>query len=97
MPGSTSHGEPPEIEIGEIWGRRRIIFLICSAVFALLVAWLTREVVLPFILAMIIAYVLTPLVAWCERRGLRRAVAIIIVYLGTIAVLSSAIALMAPR
>src|SRR6187397_2137866 len=57
--------EPPEIEIGEIWGRRRIIFLICSALFALLVVWFTREVVLPFVLAIIIAYVLTPLVGWC--------------------------------
>lgn len=97
MPGSTSKGEPPEIEIGEIWGRQRIIFLLSSALFALLVVWFTREVVLPFILAIIIAYVLTPLVAWCERRGLRRAVAIIVVYLGTIATLSTAVALMAPR
>lgn len=93
----TRNSEPPEIEIGETWGRRRIIFLICSAAFVLLVAWMTREVVLPFILAVIIAYVLTPLVGWCERRGLRRAVSIIVVYLGTIAVLSTSVALMAPR
>src|SRR5690349_1483170 len=45
--------DPPEIEIGEIWGRRRIIFLGSSALFVLLVAWLTRDVVLPFILAII--------------------------------------------
>jgi len=89
--------EPPEIEIGEIWGRRRIIFLVSSALFVLLVAWFTREVVLPFILAIIIAYVLTPLVGWCERRGLRRAVAIIVVYLGTLTVLSTTVALIAPR
>src|ERR1043166_4953600 len=43
--------DPPEIEIGEIWGRRRIIFLASSAAFVLLVIWLTREVVLPFVLA----------------------------------------------
>jgi predicted PurR-regulated permease PerM len=91
------NSEPPEIEVGEIWGRRRIIFLISSALFVLLVAWMTREVVLPFILATIIAYVLTPLVGWCERRGLRRAVSIIIVYLGTLAVLSTSLALIAPR
>ena len=46
--------DPPEIEIGEIWGRRRIIFLASSAAFVLLVIWLTREVVLPFVLAIII-------------------------------------------
>ena len=87
MPGSTSQGEPPEIEIGEIWGRQRIIFLLSSAVFALLVLWFTREVVLPFILAVIIAYVLTPLVAWCERRGLQRSVSIIAVYVVTLSTL----------
>jgi predicted PurR-regulated permease PerM len=89
--------DPPEIEIGEVWGRRRVIFLISSALFVLLVAWFTREVVLPFILAVIIAYVLTPLVGWCERRGLRRAVAIIAVYLGTLTVLSTTVVLIAPR
>ncbi len=89
--------DPPEIEIGEIWGRRRIIFLASSAAFVLLVIWLTREVVLPFVLAIIIAYVFTPLVGWCERRGLRRAVSIIVVYLGTLAVASTSVALIAPR
>src|SRR5689334_15006474 len=90
-PGEVSlrtHGnEPPRIEIGEVWGRRRIIFLLSSALFVLGVMWLTREVILPFILAIIIAYVFTPLVGWCERRGLHRAVSIIVVYLGTLAVL----------
>jgi predicted PurR-regulated permease PerM len=89
--------DPPEIEIGEIWGRRRIIFLASSAAFVLLVIWMTREVVLPFVLAIIIAYVFTPLVGWCERRGLRRAVSIIVVYLGTLAVASTSVALIAPR
>jgi predicted PurR-regulated permease PerM len=89
--------EPPRIELGEAWGRRRIIFLISSALFVLTVMWLTREVILPFILAIIIAYVFTPLVGWCERRGLHRAMSIIVVYLGTFAVLSTTVALIAPR
>ncbi|HEU4581608.1 MAG TPA: AI-2E family transporter [Polyangiaceae bacterium] len=95
--GPPRDSDPPEIEIGEIWGRRRIIFLTSSALFVLLVLWLTREVVLPFVLAVIIAYVFTPLVGWCERRGLRRAVSIIVVYLGTLAVASTSVALIAPR
>jgi len=87
----------PEIEIGEIWGRRRIIFLVTSALVLLLVIWATRAVVLPFILAIIIAYVLTPLVAWCERHGLGRVVSILGVYLVTFSVLSGGVALIAPR
>ncbi len=89
--------EPPHIEYGEAWGRRRVAFLLISALFVLGVMWLTREVILPFILAIIIAYVFTPLVGWCERRGLHRAVSIIAVYLGTFAVLSTTVALIAPR
>jgi predicted PurR-regulated permease PerM len=88
---------PPQIPIREVWGRRRIIFLLTSALFVLLVFWTTRDVVLPFILAIIIAYILTPLVAWCERRGVRRSVSILLVYLATFSVLSGSVALIAPR
>lgn len=88
---------PPDVEIGEVWGRRRIIFLATSALLIAFVAWATREVVLPFILAIIIAYVLTPLVAWCERRGMRRSVSIIVVYLVTFSTLGGSVALIAPR
>lgn len=87
----------PEIEIGEIWGRRRVVFLVASALIVLGLLWLTRAVVLPFVLAIIIAYVLTPLVAWCERRGLHRAVSILVVYLATFSVLSVGVAVIAPR
>ena len=98
MTGKTSNVEaPPSQHSGEVWGRRRIIFLVSSALFVLGAVWATREVVLPFVLAMIIAYVLTPLVAWCERRGLRRSVSIVAVYLVTLSTLGGSVALMAPR
>ena len=88
---------PPQVDIGEIWGRRRIIFLASSALFVVAAIWATREVVLPFILAIIIAYVLTPLVAWCERKGMQRAASIIAVYLVTLSTLGGSVALIAPR
>ncbi len=95
---NTSNIEPPpQIEISETWGRRRVIFLATSALLVVLVAWTTREVVLPFVLAIIIAYVLTPLVMWCERRGLRRSVSILLVYLVTLSTLGGSLALIAPR
>jgi predicted PurR-regulated permease PerM len=102
MTGNIPNIEPPpppatRIESGEIWGKRRIVFLIASALFVVLIAWATREVVLPFVLAIIIAYVLTPLVAWCERRGFQRSVSIIGVYVVTLTTLGGAVALMAPR
>jgi predicted PurR-regulated permease PerM len=56
------------------------VFLAISAAVVLAVLVWAREVLLPFILALIIAYVLTPLVARCERLRVPRAAAILLVY-----------------
>ncbi|HTV23814.1 MAG TPA: AI-2E family transporter, partial [Polyangiaceae bacterium] len=97
MPTSIEPQTPPDVEIHHVWGRKRIIFLAASALFVVAAIWFTREVVLPFVLAIIIAYVLTPLVVWCERRGLARSASIIVVYLATLSTLAGSIALIAPR
>jgi predicted PurR-regulated permease PerM len=79
------------------WTRERIVFLGVSGALVLgLLIW-AREVLLPFVLAVIIAYVLTPLVALCERARIPRAAAILIVYAATFSVLYSGFALIAPR
>ena len=73
------------------------MFLAVSA--ALLVAFVVwaSEVLLPFILGLIIAYVLTPLVARCERARVPRPAAILIVYAVTLTIIYSSIAAIAPR
>jgi predicted PurR-regulated permease PerM len=73
------------------------VFLAVSA--ALLVAFVVwaSEVLLPFILGVIIAYVLTPLVARCERARVPRPAAILIVYAVTLTIIYSSIAAIAPR
>jgi predicted PurR-regulated permease PerM len=79
------------------WTRDRIIFLAVSGALVLgLLIW-AREVLLPFVLAIIIAYVLTPLVALCERGRVPRAAAILLVYATTFSVLYASVALIAPR
>jgi predicted PurR-regulated permease PerM len=79
------------------WTRARIVFLTVSGVLLLgLLVW-AREVLLPFVLALIIAYVLTPLVERCERIRVPRAAAILSVYAATFTVLWGAYALIAPR
>jgi predicted PurR-regulated permease PerM len=79
------------------WTRGRIIFLAVSFTLVLvLLAW-AREVLLPFVLAIIIAYVLTPLVAACERIRVPRAAAILVVYAATFSTLYLTVALIAPR
>jgi predicted PurR-regulated permease PerM len=73
---------------------RPLLLGIYGAAFVLIVV-LAHEVMLPFVLALVIAYVLTPLVSWVERTRVPRAVAILLVYafvLGSIYTFARAIA-----
>lgn len=79
------------------WSKARIAFLVTSFLLVVtLLAW-AREVLLPFVLAMVIAYVLTPLVVWVERRGIPRSASILLVYALVLGTLYESVASMAPR
>lgn len=79
------------------WNRPRVVFLAVSAGAVLALLWWASSVLLPFILAIIIAYVLTPLVAICERVRIPRSLSIVLVYVVTLGTLYLSIAGMAPR
>lgn len=79
------------------WSRRRILFLAISGVVVVTLFVAVREVLLPFILAMIIAYVLTPLVQLCERARMPRSVSILAVYAVTLSLIYVSAAAIAPR
>jgi predicted PurR-regulated permease PerM len=79
------------------WSRSRVIFLAISAAVVTALLWWASEVLLPFVLALIIAYVLTPLVERCERAKIPRAVSILLVYAVTFSLLYFSIAAVAPR
>jgi predicted PurR-regulated permease PerM len=68
-----------------------------SAAIALLLLFLVREILFPFILALVVAYVLTPLVAMLERRRVPRSAAIISIYTVLLGVISVGTVLAAPR
>ncbi len=89
--------EPPSSRISGGWSRNRVVFLCVSAALALALLLWAREVLLPFIMAIIIAYVLTPLVELCERARVPRALAIIAVYVATLGLLYLSVAAIAPR
>lgn len=63
----------------EGWSRQRLIFLVVSAVFVVAVAIWAGRVLLPFLVASVIAYVLAPIVAWAEKKGMARWLAVVIV------------------
>lgn len=83
---------------GSGWTRGRVVFLAVSAVVALTILVWTSEILLPFALAGITAYVLTPAVEFCEQRlKAPRGLAIILVYTASFALLYGTIAAIAPR
>jgi predicted PurR-regulated permease PerM len=59
---------------------RKHVFLAISAAAVVTIVLAAHEVMLPFVLATVIAYVLTPLVAWVEARRIPRAAAVLLVY-----------------
>jgi predicted PurR-regulated permease PerM len=89
-PSSTRGG-------GGGWTRQRVVFLAVSSVVTAALLVCVREVLLPFVLALIIAYVLAPLVERVERFRVPRAAAILIVYFITLGSIYFSIAAIAPR
>ena len=77
--------------------RRHTIFLAVTAAIVLFVVIAARAVLLPFVLAIVMAYVLTPLVAWIEKRRIPRFAAIILVYVVVLGSLALFIRTTAPR
>jgi predicted PurR-regulated permease PerM len=73
------------------------VFLSVSAAFLVAFVIWASEVLLPFFLGLIIAYVLTPLVARAERARVPRPAAILLVYAVTLSAIYFAIAAIAPR
>jgi len=71
----------------------RVAVLIAAATVAGLVLWMARDSIRPFILGLLFVYLLDPPVRWLARRGLRRTVAILIVYVVGIVLLVEFLAL----
>jgi predicted PurR-regulated permease PerM len=94
---TPTSGREYVLRTGGGWTRGRVIFLAVSGTLVLALLVWAREVLLPFLIALIVAYVLTPLVALAERARVPRAAAILIVYAVTLTSIYSSIALIAPR
>jgi predicted PurR-regulated permease PerM len=73
------------------------VFLTVSSVITIALLIWAAEVLLPFVLALVIAYVLAPLVEIVERWRVPRAAAIILVYVVTLGSIYLSIAAIAPR
>lgn len=65
----------------------RVVLLIVAGLAFGLLLWMARDAVRPFIIGLLFVYLLDAPVRWLSRRGLRRTVAILVVYVGTITAL----------
>jgi len=68
-------------------GRRRTLYLTVVAAIVLYLAYLAREAVVPLLVALLLAYVLAPLVAALEKRGFSRVGAVttlFVAFFGTV-------------
>ena len=75
----------------------RVVFLSIWGVATLVVLLASREILLPFILAVVVAYVLMPAVEWMEKWRVPRWSAVILVYVITVGGIYASLAAMAPR
>src|SRR3954467_10847857 len=71
----------------------RVVVLIVAAAIAGLVLWMARDSIRPFILGLLFVYLLDPPVRWLVRRGLRRTLAILVVYVVGIVLIVEGLAL----
>jgi predicted PurR-regulated permease PerM len=58
----------------------RVAVLIAVAIVIGVLLWMARDAVRPFVLGLLLVYLLDPPVRWLARRGVRRSLAIIVVY-----------------
>ncbi|WP_437925448.1 AI-2E family transporter [Sorangium sp. So ce291] len=76
---------------------RRTVFLTVSAVLTVAVLVVSHAVLLPFVLALVVAYVLTPAVVRLERARVPRWAAILVVYALALSGIAGFFALSVPR
>jgi predicted PurR-regulated permease PerM len=75
----------------------RPVFLAVSAIAVVAVLVAAREVLLPIVLGLLIAYVLTPVVGWVEQKRVKRGYAIVLVYVVVLGSMGTFIRGIAPR
>lgn len=98
--GATPTSRPRETDarLGPVLGRPRPGPLVWLLLAVLVVLWLARGVIGPFVVAAVIAYAFSPLVAAGQRRtGLPRVAIVAIGYLVAIGLLALIVALVAER
>ena len=76
--------------------RRHLTFWIIALVVICFLLWLLRDILLPFVAGLALAYLQTPLADRLERRGMNRTVAALLIVGGVVLTLILVAVLLAP-
>lgn len=76
--------------------RRQVYFWTGTLLLCVLLLWLFSSILLPFVLGMVIAYLLDPVADWFERRGFSRLMATIIILFLFISIFVAVILIVVP-
>jgi predicted PurR-regulated permease PerM len=86
---------PPFVDTSGADGHRRftplsprVAVLIAAGVFLAILLLMAQDSVRPFVVGLLFVYLLDPPVRWLARHGLRRSIAILIVYVGAVIVIA---------
>src|SRR5690606_1256138 len=79
------------------WSRQRLTFLVVCTLFVVAVGIWAGRVLLPFLVAAVIAYVQAPVVDWCERKGVARWVAVVLACVVTMGLVVGTVLFGVPR
>jgi predicted PurR-regulated permease PerM len=78
---------PPFVDQGAEPGRERfaplsprVVVLLVAAIIVGILLWMARDSVQPFVVGLLLVYLLDPPVRWLARHGVRRSLAILMVY-----------------
>ena len=71
----------------------RVAVLVAVALIVGALLWMARDAVRPFVVGLLLVYLLEPPVTWLVRRGLRRTLAILLVYVVAVLAIVEAISL----
>lgn len=77
--GEPSPGVSPTDSLAPLLPEIRLLVGLCTAAIIIAGLYFGREILVPLALAMLLGFVLDPIVAWLKRRGLRRVTAVVLV------------------
>ena len=109
MAADSARSEQAEVKVTQagrlpVQRRNRLLLWLTLAVLVAVVLWISRQVLLPYIVSLVLAYLLLPLVNWLDdhmparfhRWHIDRPLAIILIYLLLLAILGGILAFAVP-